>query len=186
MPDTSRARVMREESPESPDRADLQARTRLGCGLGRQRNAHSTTVAPTWQERRRSTSPVGSRPTVDNGPSKAASRRRRGPFVDRETTIDHVEHHEPDFGPWLSTRSRQAPTRRPHGARPPEESTDPGRLTTGVVGLVLVRRAVGRPAPRGLISRRACSGSSRCSRRACRWSGGRGPRPPCRSSSRWR
>ncbi len=30
------------------------------------------------------------------------------------------------------------------------ESTDPGRLTTGVVGLALVRRAVGRPAPRGL------------------------------------
>ena len=34
------------------------------------------------------------------------------------------------------------------------------------------------------VRRRACSGSSRCSRPACRWSGGTGPGLPCRSSSR--
>ena len=75
--------------------------------------------------------------------------------------------------------------RMAHGAAPGIETTraadGPGRLVfAGRVGLG------GRPGEESGTSCRACSGSSRCSRRACRSSAGRGPGPRGRSCCTWR
>ena len=65
------------------------------------------------------------------------------------------------------------------GIERPGSADDPGRDRRWFGGpLVGPRRE-------DWVSRRAGCGSSRCSRRACRWSGGTGPGPPCRRTSRW-
>ena len=61
---------------------------------------------------------------------------------------------------------------------------DPGRLTTRVVDHAGSAGRWSARAERMKISCRACSGSSRCSRRACRSSGGTGPGLPCRVGTR--
>ena len=70
-------------------------------------------------------------------------------------------------------------------AERPPESNDPGRLTTRVEDHA---GSAGRGSARTerIGTSPAGCGSSRCSRRACRSSGGRGPGPPCRRTSRWR
>ena len=68
----------------------------------------------------------------------------------------------------------------------PTIKNDPGRLTTRVEVHAGSAGRWSARAERVWISRRAGCGSNRCSRPACRWSGGTGPGLPCRRTSTWR
>ena len=121
----------------------------------------------------------------------AERRNRAGPTAlpephpgARPTTASRAARADPTPGVATTCRPSVADAALERRRADRRQWNDPGRLTTRVVDHA---GSAGRESARAervlAISRRAGCGSNRCSRRACRWSGGTGPGPRGRSSS---